>query len=102
MQELNPLGLSKLNFVVSYNISVEPYYSFNKTTASSHRESIVGKLHSMAEIVQIITAILYNLSSSSRSPFRDWILGGVLDTYEENLQFLGHSFSFFHLMVQFK
>lgn len=50
MQELNPLGLSKLNFLVSYNISVEPYYSFNKTTESSHRESVVEKLHSIAEI----------------------------------------------------
>lgn len=49
MQELNPLGLSKLKFLVSYNISVEPYYSFNKTTESSHRESVVDKLHSIAE-----------------------------------------------------
>lgn len=50
MQELNPLGLSKLNFVGSYNISVEPFYSFNKSSESSHRESVVEKLHSIAEI----------------------------------------------------
>lgn len=49
MQELNPLGLSKLNFLVSYNISFEAYYTFNKTTESSHRESLVDKLHSVAE-----------------------------------------------------
>lgn len=50
MQELNPLGLSKLNFLDSYNISVEPYYSFNKTTESSQRQTVVEKLHSIAEI----------------------------------------------------
>lgn len=49
MQELNPLGLSKLIFLVSYKISVELYYSFNKTTENSHRQSVVEKLHSIAE-----------------------------------------------------